>query len=110
MSTTHTQGDWELLRQGVELQSHPDEASHWIQAYPPGYDFGITVAELPISATHEHDGSKTHNLTQAESLANGRLMAASPDLLAACLEAAKLLNYGPVGAQLSAAIAKATTQ
>jgi len=76
----HTTGDWQLLRWGKELKGHDSDAAHEIHAYD-GKNCGICVARLPVAAVAtEHGTRKKRTISKAESLANGRMIAAGPEL------------------------------
>lgn len=84
--STFTRGDWSLLRWGREIMGHISDAGHIIQSHDG--IIGIEVARLPVSSTTEEvvpDGPPINRrrLSRAESLANGRLLAASPRLFRA---------------------------
>ena len=73
MKTTHTPGPW-----GVESE---------FQAIVTACNGRLSVCEV-----HDHNAtSETHTAAEAE--ANARLIAAAPDLLAACKEAVDQLRF-----------------
>jgi len=73
----HTKGPWELLRQGKEIQG---DGGHEVWCFVNS--IGISITEIPVESYNE-DGNKAYHVSKVESLANARLIAAAPDLLAA---------------------------
>lgn len=94
----HTPGPW-----WFEV-SHPQNACAYVKAAKPGAGISIEVGAL--WASRDDDGA----IEQRD--ASARLMAAAPDLLAACEAALDLISFAPKAkterALLRAAITKAT--
>lgn len=86
---TRTPGDWILLRWGKEIQGHPDDAGHIIQANDG--TIGVDICTIPVaSETAEMlpNGRSIHKrvVSRKESLANARLLVAAPKMLDAIAE------------------------
>ena len=97
-SIKFTGGDWSLLRWGKELKGHFSDAGHIVQAHDG--KIGIEIARLPVaSITDENvpDGPPINRrqLSRAESLANGRLLTASPRLFRALVATWIIIEGSP---------------
>lgn len=79
---TITAGNWSLNRWGKEIKGHPTDAAHEVVAHDGR--LGATVCFLPVSSEiYEHGTRKKRVISPGESLANGRLLAAAPELFRA---------------------------
>lgn len=80
----HTQGPWELWRQGIETESDP-ESDYF------GHEVGVIINGIPCSlccipiaqVASNHGEAGKLEISKEESLANGRLMAASDKMFEA---------------------------
>lgn len=84
MKTNHTPGPWQLWRQGVEIQSDPDSEyfGHEVAVNINGIPCGLCCVPITQTASNHGEPGVLH-ISKSESLANARLMAAAPELLAA---------------------------
>jgi hypothetical protein len=73
MSTQHTKGPWEALRQGIEVRSESGE--HEIFAYPGNIPVGIATVQSRMTYEHDLPVGK-YELDEAEGLANLRRIVA----------------------------------
>ena len=91
--TAPTKGEWVLLRQGIDVFSADDRATHQIQA-DFGGDLFVPIADVPMQCECSVGGSdRTYTLTPAEALANGQVLLAAPKLLAVCVELLESAAY-----------------
>lgn len=92
MSTQHTPGPWDQLRNGIEVQSH--EGMHEIHACVNGVP--VPIAQVWPTLEVEHDDPVGgYSISKAEGLANLRLLAAAHDLLAALERVdSEMIDYG----------------
>jgi hypothetical protein len=89
MKTQHTAGEWHPCRFGIEIK--PGDQGHEILATVGGVH-GVQIAVIPVSGNYgmmRPDGKggseeyASYRISKAEALANLRLLAAAPKLLAA---------------------------
>ena len=127
METKHTPGPWTIERP----KAFGDKAgcdrtlsvyAHGTQPYTPSPDdisekAGMQIARMTcyVLASSDKEQCRQHAATySAKNIeANARLIAAAPDLLQACIHAAKFTAFDPanfahITKELQAAIAKAT--
>lgn len=78
MKTGHTQGEWVLLRGGIEVQSETNE--HEIFAYVGEHPVAIASVLPHLESEHDMPVSN-YSMSEEEGMANARLISASPDLL-----------------------------
>ena len=81
--TTHTPGPWE--QSGEYIQARGPEFGH----YP------YQRARLTIATVHPLADGQNNAMLEGQDMANARLIAAAPDLLAAAKEVLDTLNDGP---------------
>lgn len=79
MKTEFTPGPWDALRNRIEIQSNEDR--HEVHAYVDGVP--VPVAQVWPAMHVEHDDPVSeYQISEAEGLANLRLIAAAPELFA----------------------------
>lgn len=101
--TKHTPGEWRAGIEGDDCYPTPEEDSLEIACVPHN-----TFDAIDVFCASRDGGEASY----AEHVANARLIAAAPDLLAACKRAEAAYGAGnwageEIGEQLQAAIAKA---
>lgn len=79
MKKKHTGGEWSLLRQGKEIQG---EGGHEVVTFINGLP--VHICEIPVeqvnSESNPNGKDASYYTGKRESLANGRLIAAAPEM------------------------------
>lgn len=108
MKKKHTPGPWSLWRQGIEVISDPDSVYY-------AHEIGVVIEDLPLSlalapienSNGEGGTDRRVKIGKAECMANARLMATAPELLAELLKARKtLIKNGNDVSSIDAVLAK----
>ena len=80
----HTKGPWHLLEQGKHLSG--GDGDHIVTAYIQ--DIPVSICDIPIAQqcglSNPTGKDLEYIVREKESIANGKLIAAAPDLLEAC--------------------------
>jgi hypothetical protein len=95
MTTGYTQGEWVLLRGGIEVQSETNE--HEIFAYVGEHPVAIASVLPHLESEHDMPVSN-YSMSKEEGMANAKLIAAAPALLQALQSL--LIEAGTFGIQL----------
>jgi hypothetical protein len=92
----HTPGEWEVLRQGKEIQG---DGGHEVSTIIN--DIPITICELDVAGIYSDnipDGSgPTYFMTEEESLSNAKLIASAPALLDLAKKVKALMEGEDIG-------------
>lgn len=83
MTVDHTHGKWVLFRGGIEVQSETNE--HEIFAYIGEHPVAIASVLSHLESEYDMPVSN-YSMSVEEGMANARLIAAAPELLAALQE------------------------
>lgn len=110
---TYSKGEWVALEVDVNLLG--TDGGHEVHTYIGEQLVMIAEVSAGVFSTHCPEGTPQipdYEITQAEALANARLIAAAPDLLAALVAMVKIYDDAPrtfttAGAAARSAINKA---